>query len=70
MHAPGSRDGIGAVTYTLETPTVDDLHRALAEHDPDQPLELAIVRGVDDMQLTVTFDRDGDAADDEGSADR
>ncbi len=50
--------------------TVDDLHRALAEHDPDQPLELAIVRGVDDMQLTVTFERDGDAADDEGSADR
>jgi len=44
MHAPGSRDGIGAVTYTLETPTVDDLHHVLEVlrewQVPDAPFQL------------------------------
>lgn len=34
---------------------VDELHAVLAGHDTAHPLELTVVRGADELQLTVTF---------------
>lgn len=34
---------------------VDELHAALAGHDTAHPLELTVVRGADELQLTVSF---------------
>lgn len=36
--------------------SIDDLHRVLGSHDVVQALELRVVRGVDEVTLTVTFD--------------
>lgn len=35
--------------------TVDDLHAVLASHDTTQPLVLSVVRGAEELQLTVSF---------------
>jgi serine protease Do len=36
--------------------SVDGLHAALGAHEASAPLELAVVRGVDELSLTVRFD--------------
>src|SRR5690606_19209331 len=74
----GVREGdliVGAGPVGGEATTVtaaDDLHQVLGSHDPGAALRLLIVRGVDEMELTVTFDdpdgSEGDAGEDAGDA--
>lgn len=42
-------------TGTAAVTSIDDLHRALDGHDPEAPLELTVVRGADQLAVTVTF---------------
>lgn len=71
----GVREGdliVGAGPVGGEATTVtaaDDLHQVLGSHDPGAALRLLIVRGVDELELTVTFDDpDGSAGDAGGDA--
>ncbi len=45
---------VGAAGRPIES--VDDLHVVLGAHDPASPLELAVVRGAEAIELTVRFD--------------
>jgi S1-C subfamily serine protease len=52
----GVREGdllVGAGPLELSTP--DDLHRALAALGDEEPLVLAVVRGVEELRVTVSF---------------
>lgn len=37
------------------TPSVDALHEVLAAHDPSEPLTLDVVRGAEELTLTISF---------------
>ena len=44
--------GIGATELT----SVDDLHTLLGAHDATEPMQLRIVRGADELTISVSFD--------------
>ena len=68
---PADRAGVRTGDLLVEAggrplATADDLHEALDGLAPDAPLALRVVRGTDELDVTVSFARD--AAQSEGSA--
>lgn len=56
-HRAGVREGDLIVrAATRDIAAIDDLHAVLGAHDPQDDLEFALVRGADELVVTISFD--------------